>query len=192
MCVQQLRSASSALQRHGVLDDDMREEIIKCIGALTGHCLSLCPPEKSLESAAALTSSFVRQILSAMDLRNRGCLKRHAKKFILCFPEALRPPLEIWTDKAMASKSKLNRGQLFLDIAMLVFHHQRLCKLGPTYRYAWGDASTKGDLEVYNVRYRYLPQSEAVALARSWKWLCLHEPEGFCWQVFFGIFHQNV
>lgn len=176
-CVEQLREASGLLQARGILQDDMRAAFNKCAAALTSHCRSMCPSQKSLQHAKALTESFIQQILAAMDLRNRGLLRRHAKRFLLCFPEAVRPSMQRWADKVFASRSKLNRGQLYLDIAMLVFQHRRLSKLGPLYRYAWGDASTKRPLEIYNLRYRFLPQCHAVSLARAWKWLCLHTPE---------------
>eukprot|EP00438_Fugacium_kawagutii_P029725 Skav214780 [mRNA] locus=scaffold1820:422:5230:- [translate_table: standard] len=177
-CIRLMRAAGEQLQVQGLLDDGMRENLNQCMAALSRHCFSLCPLQKSFLNARSLTESFVHQILAAMDLRNRGLLRRHAKRFLRFFPEAVRPSMQFWADKALKSRSSLNRGQLYLDIAMLLFHSERLLKLGPLYRYAWGDASSKGQLEVYNMRYRFLPQADAVALARAWKWLCSHVPRG--------------
>ena len=84
--------------------------------------------------------------------------------------------MDVWVDKGIVSKSQLSRGQLFLDIAMLLFQRCRLQSMKPFVQYAWGDSTTKRGLNIYIVRYRCIQVSALVPLSRAWRWLCLHLP----------------
>ncbi|CAE7232970.1 unnamed protein product [Symbiodinium sp. KB8] len=178
-CVELLRDAFAKLSI-SLSDEDqvagLRLDTLRCIEDLSAHRDSLVPDSAHVRLFDKVTkeSSFLRQILASLDLKNRGKLKQHARKFIECIPEGLRPGATAWVQSAFASSSKLCRGRLQLDIAMLLFQRARVQAKGSVLRYMWGDATTKRPWEIYNVRYRMCRSAEVISLARAFKWLCAH------------------
>ena len=55
---------------------------------------------------------------------------------------------------------------------MLLEHRVCMVKMGPVFKYAWGDATRKAGLEIYNTRHRFLKQCECEELATAWRYLC--------------------
>ena len=178
MCIQNLRMFAGTLAHD--LDAELAEGtklgLQQCVSALSSHRDSLCPQFRRLRSLTVMSGTFIRQILAALDLQNRSQLRTHVKKFLLCFPEAVRPAMDLWAEKGIVSKSHLSRGQLFLDIAMLLFQRARLQNMGQFVQYAWGDSTTKKGSNIYIIRYRCIKVSLLVELSRAWRWLCLHLP----------------
>ena len=149
-----------------------------CIGALESHVLFMMPSHQGARdqsnSRRRSAESLLAQVLAALDLRNQGHFKRHAMKFLRCVPEDLQEVLRNHFEKHGASRSQVNRGGIFLDLALLVEHRSRMERLGQVVRYAWGDATSKGGREIYNTRCRFVELSKVVELARGWKYLCLN------------------
>ena len=178
-CIQGIRCAA---ERLAMLDPDpesltgLQLSLSSCISMLAAHKLSLCPPRQHLSRIRALPETFIRQILAGLNLRDRSKLRCHAKKFLLCFPEYLRPSMDAWIEDQFVRRSQLSRGHLYLDLSMLLLQRRRLAAMKPFLKYAWGDSTVKKHIDIYNVRYRFFPESEAVHLARAWRWLCLHLP----------------
>ena len=180
-CIESLRDAFAKLAMCEPDADQVagsRMEILQCIEALSCHRDSLFPNPDHVKKFAKLEmhSSFLRQVLAALDLSNRGKLKAHAKKFLQCIPEGLRPGSSAWVESTFMSASSLCIGRLMLDIAMLLFHRARLAAKGSCLRYVWGDSTSKDPWDIYNARYRSFRSEQAVPLARAWRWLCLHQP----------------
>ena len=181
-CVATLRSAYAQLPSVASDTDfpederieGLRLDFLRCVQDLTAHRDSMWPAPQAAKNfqSIALHESFLRQILAALDLRNRGKLKAHARKFLKCLPAGMQVSAQAWVEEAFASPSKLKRGQVSLDMAMLLFQRFRVASMGPVCRFVWGDATAKGPKEIYNIRYRFFAQSETVDLARHWKWLC--------------------
>ena len=151
------------------------EDFSSCVATLQGHLNSLNPPPSAARKLKDLPDMFLRQILASMDLRSRGCLKRHGVKFIECLPEGMRPSMQAWVERNFAGSSSLKDGQLYLDIALLLFHRQQMQSQGQVYMYAWGDSSKKGHLDMYNTRHRWFPKSMSIELARAFRWLCANQ-----------------
>ena len=153
----------------------LRMEFSGCVEAMQAHAASWRLQTRQTHHLIALPESFVRQVLAGLDLRSRSSLKRHAAKFIECLPEAFRPSLHVWAEDHFASSTSLVSGQLYLDLAMLVFHRKRMSSIGQVFIFAWGDSTTKGHLDMYNTRHRWLPADRSVDLARAFRWLCSHQ-----------------
>eukprot|EP00435_Cladocopium_sp_Y103_P062474 s1685_g24.t1 len=178
-CIQEIRCAA---ERLAALEPDRETltgfqlSLSSCISKLAAHKLSLCPPRQHLSRVRALPDTFIRQVLAGLNLRDRCKLRYHAKRFLLCFPEYLRPSMEAWIEDQFVSRSQLSRGHLYLDLSMLLLQRRRLEAMKPFLKYAWGDSTLKKQIDIYNVRYRFFPECDAVHLARAWRWLCLHLP----------------
>ena len=153
----------------------LRMEFSGCVEAMQAHAASLRPQTRQTHHLIALPESFARQVLAGLDLRSRSSLKRHAAKFIECLPEGFRPSLHVGAEDRFASSTSLVSGQLYLDLAMLVFHRKRMSSIGQVFIFAWGDSTTKGHLDMYNTRHRWLPADRSVDLARAFRWLCSHQ-----------------
>ena len=181
-CVATLRSAYAQLPSNAPDTDSpedervegLRLDFLRCVQDLTAHRDSMWPAPEAAKNfqSIALRESFLRQILAALDLRNRGKLKAHARKFLKCLPAGMQVSAKAWVEEAFASPSKLKRGQVSLDMAMLLFQRFRVASMGPVHRFVWGDATAEGPKEIYNIRYRFFSQSKTVDLARNWRWLC--------------------
>ena len=148
-----------------------RDDLEFCVSALQAHKNSLHPHCSSARKLLDLPGNFLRQILAGMDLRSRGQLKQHAVRFLECLPEAMRPSTSAWVQDHFAGASSLKQGHLYLDIALLLFHRAHMQEQGEVFRYAWGDSSKKGHMDMYNTRQRWLPCNMAVQLARAFRWL---------------------
>lgn len=151
-------------------------ELSNCLALLRAHARTL-DVSFAVKSQKALKGSvpsdvFVQQVLVSLDLRDRNMLKAHAERFSACLPEVFRPLLDAWLSNQVLSGASLYRGRIFLDIALQLTHRMRLSNLGETWKYAWGDSSSKWGLEIYNSRYRWLLKSKSVELARAWRFLC--------------------
>ena len=134
VCVQQMRKAAGLLSQVQSEDDAAGFQLAasQCISALLG---------KQLKKVHALPDSFINQVLSGLDLRNRAMLRKHALKFVRCFPEHMRPSMEAWIKTQFVSRSQLSRGQLYLDMSMLLLQRRRLLAIKPFLKYAWGDST---------------------------------------------------
>lgn len=120
------------------------------------------------------SDALVQQVLSSLDLKNKATLQARAAKFVNLLPSALRPFLDSWVSNKIASGSTLNRSELILDMALQLLHRTRLGSAGEVFKFAWGDATDKWDMEIYNARYRWLKKADCVQLARAWRFLCTH------------------
>ena len=182
-CVAVMRSMLSDIIATDAESDHVegiRSEALRCIVDITKHKSSLClVPDDAARKFASVAShdSFLRQILASLDLRNRGQLKSHALRFLQCLPAGVRPGAEAWVREHFASSTSPADGRVMLDIAMLLFQRAKLSRLGPVLRYIWGDSTSKGHKDIYNVRYRFLAAADAVELARSFKWLCMNQAD---------------
>ena len=166
----------------GILDEDIasgvRLEVNAHLQALRNHLFALestqGQPSTHLAHIKFPSDSFVQQVISSLDLKNKAKLQQHAARFVRLMPDALKPYLEAWTSTKIASGSTLRRGELMLDCALELLHRTRLSQAGKVFKFAWGDSTDKWDLEIYNARYRWLKQSDCVELARAWRFLCNH------------------
>ena len=181
LCNSLLRRASPNLLAEEMDEElaaGLQGELDMCIGALESHVLFMMPSHQGARdqsnSRRRSAESLLAQGLAALDLRNQGHFKRHAMKFLRCVPEDLQEVLRNHFEKHGASRSQVNRGGIFLDLALLVEHRSRMERLGQVVRYAWGDATSKGGREIYNTRCRFVELSKVVELARGWKYLCLN------------------
>ncbi|CAE7317760.1 unnamed protein product [Symbiodinium sp. CCMP2592] len=163
-----------------LLDDDARVglemDLESCLRALRAHGRTLDVSHAVYHTkhfrGGIPSDVFVQQLVASLDLKDKSMLKRHAERFCACLPKVFRPLLDAWMSGQVVSATSLVRGRLFLDVAMQLVHRQNLSDSGGVLKYAWGDASSKYGLEVYNSRYRWFKKSQCVELARAWRYLC--------------------
>ena len=161
------------------LDDDkranLRTKFNAAIEVLEAHASSQLTHLQAARVLEHLPEKYLRQVLAALDLRNRQKLRQHAQRFVSCLPEGLRPSLRAWALAEVKGESHLARGRAYLDMAMLRMEASvTAAQPGGFLRYAWGDASSKEPHEVYNSRHRRLPRDMVVELAAAWHWLSSH------------------
>ena len=160
------------------LASTMTSELNQALSLLWGQLNALDPKRtvalQRLRGLKYPAEVLVPQVLASYDLRCKKMLRHHANKFVEMLPEALRPVLREWTSNQLASGTTLQRSEMVLDVALQLLHRSRMLKEGRVLKFAWGDATSKFDLELYNGRYRWLPESLCVNLARAWRFLCNH------------------
>ena len=186
MTLEEASEVASLLRRVGlkaletILDEDLEAglslDLNKCLFLLQRHMNALDPMRaaavKKLARLRYVSETIVPQLLCSFDLRSKKMLQHHAAQFVQILPEAWRPALKSWVDSDIASGATLQRAEIVLDVAMQLLHRERMSEAGEVLKYAWGDATSKFDLELYNGRYRWLKKSMVVELARAWRFLC--------------------
>ena len=158
-CVRKFASSSLEHLVDAEAAEALQARAVTCITALQAHCNAVAPA--AVHQKHILPDTFVSQILCSLDLRNRDHLRAHARKFMLCLPVAYRQFLQPWLENHLVSSSSLQRGRVYLDLAIALLNRRRSEKKHGALRYVWVDASLKGGFEVFNARVKILPADQA-------------------------------
>lgn len=158
-----------------------RMHLERLVGSLRSH-------QRAIDSSSIDRRGFklqhtsgilVQQVLASLDLRSRATLRRTANACLqACLPGDIGSLLQPWVEKIVCSPSGLQRSRVSLDLALLKFHQKQVNCLGRILRYGWGDGTFMRGCEWYNTRYRFISESDVVALARASKWLTKHPAVG--------------
>ena len=91
------------LMLENVLDEEqaatLHADVEQSLEALHQHEVFLYTNGLQRHPKLIATQSFVAQVLTAMDLRNQGELKKHASRFLKCLPESMQSFLDEWMKK---------------------------------------------------------------------------------------------
>ena len=152
--------------------EGMQARMERCLRALQEHQAALAPPK--LRTQQILPKAFVNQIFASLDLRNRATLRAHARKFIACLPDDQQASLSPWMDQNIVSGSSLQRGRVYLDLAITLFTRRFRSASEKVLTFAWVDATQKKGFEIFNARTKTFPAERAEDILNAWRFLVMH------------------